>query len=93
MPEYDQLKAGRNANSNFNDNSFHNMTFNYTIFDSENKLIRKGQFKGLLIQLRLSHLTEGRYTLQLFIAGQDPAIYSIAKKSPGDENEMMIHVY
>lgn len=40
--------------------------FHYTIVDSNNQVIRKGNFKGQMIQLRLSHIPEGKYQFMLY---------------------------
>jgi hypothetical protein len=41
-------------------------SFNYSIIDVENIPIRKGNFKGQMVQLRLSHVPEGRYQFCFF---------------------------
>ena len=76
-----------------NDASLEDTPFNYDILDKNNHIARKGQFKGLLIQLRLSHLKEGRYTLQLSAGDQQPAAFIFDKKSPADSDDMVIRMY
>ncbi|MDI9365886.1 MAG: hypothetical protein QM541_13100 [Flavobacterium sp.] len=36
-------------------------TFSYIIVDNNQQAIRKGNFKGQIVQLRLSHIPEGKY--------------------------------
>lgn len=41
-------------------------TFSYTIINGSNQAIRKGSFKGQMVQLRLSHIPEGKYQFMLY---------------------------
>lgn len=45
-------------------------TFEYKICTPDEKIIRKGQFSGLNVQLRLSFIEEGRYNFQLYLNGE-----------------------
>jgi len=40
--------------------------FNYAIIDSNNQATRKGNFKGQMVQLRLSHIPDGNYQFMLY---------------------------
>ncbi|MDI9364250.1 MAG: hypothetical protein QM541_04810 [Flavobacterium sp.] len=42
----------------------------YVIRNQANKLIRKGNFSGYNVQLRMTHLEDGRYEFDLFIEDQ-----------------------
>ncbi|HRI21095.1 MAG TPA: hypothetical protein PLA68_09070 [Panacibacter sp.] len=45
-------------------------TFEYKICTTDEKIIRKGQFSGLNVQLRLSFIEEGKYNFQLYLNGE-----------------------
>jgi hypothetical protein len=47
------------------DSGFQNQALEYAIVDQTGKTIRKGLFRGAVIQLRLSHLKDGLYQLSL----------------------------
>jgi hypothetical protein len=40
-------------------------TFSYAIIDHHQQAIRKGNFRGQMVQLRLSHIPEGKYQFSL----------------------------
>jgi len=40
-------------------------TFSYSIIDQQQQAIRKGNFRGQMVQLRLSHIPEGKYQFSL----------------------------
>lgn len=42
------------------------ITFSYVIVNHQQQTIRKGNFKGAMVQLRLSHIPEGRYQFSLY---------------------------
>lgn len=42
----------------------------YVIRNQANKLIRKGNFSGYNVQLRMTHLEDGQYEFDMFIEDQ-----------------------
>ena len=56
-----------------------NSTVCYTISNSLSRLIRKGSFTGNSMQLRVSHLDEGDYTIQLSINSSESQTYNFTK--------------
>lgn len=54
----------------------------YAISDSNGELIRKGLFRGSVIQLRLSHLNDGIYNLSLSSNRYSIMIHQFTKKTP-----------
>lgn len=58
-------------------------SFEYSIMNAEKKVCRKGQFNGLTIQLRVSHLKDGKYIFTLTTQNRTPFSYEFVKKSKG----------
>jgi hypothetical protein len=52
------------------DPKFQRHSLQYAILDNSGQLIRKGLFRGNIIQLRLSHLEDGMYNLSLSVNRQ-----------------------
>lgn len=65
----------------------------YKISDSTGNLIRKGSFSGMVIQLRMSFLKDGPYTIALNIENYVTASYSFEKRSQNISNDMVITMY
>lgn len=62
----------------------------YEILTTEGELIRKGVFRGAVIQLRLSHLHDGTYTIVLQYANhQAPIIQTFKKYTPAKGEQTM----
>lgn len=70
-----------------------NVLFEYTITGMNQQVYRKGSFKGLLLQLRLSHLKDGDYIFSINAAGEEPLLYEFQKSSPGISDDIIIHTY
>ena len=58
-----------------------NTTFEYKICCPNEKIIRKGSFRGPNVQLRLSLMQEGKYSFHLFLNGEQIQ-YSGFEKMP-----------
>ncbi len=56
-------------------------TFEYKICTHDEKIIRKGQFSGPYVQLRLSLIEEGQYIFLLYLNGQKLQESSFEKRS------------
>lgn len=65
----------------------------YSITDSENRLIRKGSFKGMFIQMRLPFLKEGHYRIELIFGNFDPLVFSFEKKTENNPDGTRITIY
>lgn len=63
------------------DEELTNASFQYSILNHEKKVCRKGHFTGLLIQLRVSHLQDGKYHFYLTTDSRTPTEYTFEKKS------------
>lgn len=72
---------------------YENTVVHYKIIDSNQHVVRKGNFDGLHVQLRLDHLTDGFYSLELLIDTFDPLLYLFQKRTPKDSQEMSIRVF
>ncbi|HVT85129.1 MAG TPA: hypothetical protein VHD35_07985 [Chitinophagaceae bacterium] len=66
---------------------------NYRIIDSNQQVVRKGNFTGLYVQLRLDHIKDGFYSLELLIDNFDPLLYKFEKRTPKDSEGMVVRVY
>ncbi|MFY7839275.1 MAG: hypothetical protein ACOVP7_03315 [Lacibacter sp.] len=55
-------------------------SFQYEILTAGGELIRKGVFRGAVIQLRLSHLKDGTYTIVLQYASNKVSLVHSFKK-------------
>ncbi|MFT3701033.1 MAG: hypothetical protein QM802_01610 [Agriterribacter sp.] len=64
-----------------NDQGLNNTDISYCITDSVEHICRKGQFRGLRVQLRLSHLKDGIYSFTLHSCSQDECSFSFEKIS------------
>lgn len=63
------------------DEGLNNTDINYCITDSGAHICRKGQFRGLRVQLRLSHLKDGIYNFTLHSCSNDECSFSFEKIS------------
>jgi hypothetical protein len=63
------------------DPGFQNQPLEYAILDQTGKTIRKGLFKGSVIQLRLSHLKDGVYHLLLTVNNEIVIQHFFTKKT------------
>jgi len=64
-----------------NDETMNNTDIQYCITDSGEHICRKGRFRGLRVQLRLSHLKDGIYNFVLHSCNQDECTFSFEKIS------------
>lgn len=65
------------------DPSLEKHSLQYEILTTEGELIRKGVFRGAVIQLRLSHLHDGTYTIVLQYANnREPIVHTFKKYTP-----------
>jgi hypothetical protein len=76
-----------------NDASLAGTFLHYSIIDSNREVMRKGHFKGMTVQLRLSHLKDGQYTLLLGDNPEDMAEFKFDKRSPAATDDLEIRVY
>lgn len=65
----------------------------YKITDSGGKSVRSGNFTGMVIQLRMSFLQNGIYSLALNVENDEPVFFSFEKKSQNDADDMIITMY
>jgi hypothetical protein len=68
-------------NVQIEDSNFCDTTFEYYICNASQKIIRKGYFKGLQVQLRLSFFEEGMYLMNLMLQGNVWHSLSFQKKT------------
>jgi hypothetical protein len=64
-----------------NDESRKDVSVHYEIINEDCKIIRKGNFKGTEVQLRVTHLQEGNYNVHLCVDDSEPVDYSFTKLS------------
>lgn len=64
--------------------------FNYSIAGADNSPIRKGNFNGQMVQLRLSHVPEGNYQFSFFCNDALIATIPFEKKSAAFDSIQMI---
>ena len=43
----------------------HHKNLSYAIIDTDQRIIRKGNFNGLTVHLRVAHMMEGKYFLRI----------------------------
>ncbi|MBX3239712.1 MAG: hypothetical protein KIT80_20680 [Chitinophagaceae bacterium] len=63
------------------DDELINESFEYSIVNQDKKVCRKGQFTGNSVQLRITHLKDGKYFFFLTTASREPNKYPFEKKS------------
>jgi hypothetical protein len=63
------------------DEGLNNTDISYCITDSGEHICRKGKFRGLRVQLRLSHLKDGFYNFTLHSCSNDECSFSFEKIS------------
>ena len=69
------------------DPKFQREALQYAIVDTNGQLIRKGLFRGTIIQLRLSHLNAGTYNLSLRSNRHSTTTHQFTKKTPAQGQE------
>jgi hypothetical protein len=47
--------------------SLQTTTIKYCIHNQSNELVRKGSFKGQMIQLRMAHMDDGQYRFNMYV--------------------------
>jgi len=52
----------------------------YHIINEEHQVVRKGQFRGEIVQLRITHLPQGSFELKIFEQGICVASFNFNKK-------------
>src|SRR5689334_4526015 len=75
------------------DSSLSNHTVQYIVTDAKNATIRKGSFKGLVMQLRMDFLQDGYYTINIHFENFDPVPYRFEKKTPKDADELVMKAH
>ena len=69
---------------------FQRQSLKYAILDNSGQLIRKGLFRGNIVQLRLSNLEDGTYNLSLSLNRQSTAMtHKFTKKTPAAGQQTM----
>ncbi len=63
------------------DEELRNEPFEYSIVNQDKKVCRKGQFIGNSVQLRITHLKDGKYLFFLTTASRKTNQYPFEKKS------------
>ncbi len=67
------------------------MTLQYAIsYKDTHAVIRKGSFKGQVVQLRVAHMQEGAYNFYINIEGGEPIIFPFEKRSESFE-QYLVH--
>jgi len=55
--------------------------FEYSILSQDEKPVRKGRFFGANVQLRLTQMEEGSYSLRLYLNGGEAQNFTFVKRS------------
>jgi len=63
------------------DNTFSDKYLKYDITDARKRICRKGQFRGQYIQLRMTHLQDGKYAINLHSSDADNCSFLFEKIS------------
>lgn len=63
------------------DEDLRNESFEYSIVNQDKKVCRKGQFTGNCVQLRITHLKDGKYLFFLTTPTRETNQYPFEKKS------------
>ena len=71
------------------DATFHREAVQYAILDNSGQLIKKGMFRGSIVQLRLSNLEEGIYHLSLGSKRKSSATHEFVKRTPADGQQTL----
>ncbi len=66
-------------------------TCSYTINTTDNNTIRKGNFKGQMVQLRLSNIQEGHYQFHFYYNDALLATIPFEKQSAAFDRRQIIH--
>jgi|GEM_PF-1937298 len=61
--------------------SLQKASIGYSICNQSNQLVRKGNFTGFMVQLRMSHLQDGKYNFNMFVEDQLHLNIPFEKKS------------
>ena len=75
------------------DSSLSNSAVQYIVTDGKNGVVRKGSFKGLVMQLRMDFLNDGYYTINIQFENFEPLAYRFEKKTPKDADELVVKTY
>jgi hypothetical protein len=75
-----------------NNYHFQNTQFRYQIQDAAQKILRKGNFVGCRIQLRLSDLFDGQYTLTIEQEGEAVLCTKFSKNSDDARSIQRYHL-
>jgi len=63
------------------DNTFSDKYLTYDITDARKRICRRGQFRGQYIQLRVTHLQDGKYAINLHSTDADNCSFLFEKIS------------
>ena len=67
------------------------LTLKYAIsYKNNNTIVRKGSFKGQVVQLRVAHMAEGSYDFYITAEGGEPYILPFEKRSESFE-QYLVH--
>lgn len=62
----------------------------YRISDMAGQQVRKGHFRGVVIQLRLTHLEDGAYRITVSTRSEKEVAYEFTKKTASQEEHSYI---
>lgn len=71
------------------DATFHRQSLQYAILDNSGQLIKKGMFRGSIVQLRLSNLEDGIYHLSLGSNRSSSTTYQFVKRTPANGQQTL----
>ncbi len=66
-------------------------TYSYAINNADNQLVRKGNFKGQMVQLRLSNVPEGHYQFCFYYNEALIATIPFEKQSAAFDKFQLLH--
>jgi uncharacterized protein YutD len=66
-------------------------TYSYIINAANSQLVRKGNFKGQMVQLRLSNIPEGRYQFCFYYNNALISTLSFEKQSAAFDTFQLLH--
>lgn len=64
------------------DPSLQYLSFTYNITDTNKQVLRKGNFASMVMQIRFSHLPDGKYLFCISTGNYDPFACLFKKRSP-----------
>ncbi len=68
-------------NVEINDTKLVTTYMNYHITDASDQVLRQGKFRGISVQLRLTHLKDGAYRFRISSTEQDVCSFAFKKVS------------